>query len=42
MDFSLYGFDGLRQTLNVHPAFIHFPIALLPVTFLFYETIVTL
>lgn len=36
MDLSLYGFDGLTKTYNIHPAFVHFPIALLPVTLLFY------
>jgi uncharacterized membrane protein len=36
MDTSLYGFDGLHQVYNVHPVFIHFPIALFPVTLLFY------
>ncbi len=36
MDLSLYGFSGLNQVFNVHPAFVHFPIALLPVTLLFY------
>ncbi|HWH71954.1 MAG TPA: DUF2231 domain-containing protein [Candidatus Sulfotelmatobacter sp.] len=36
MDPSLYGFDGLTKAFNVHPAFVHFPIALLPVTLLFY------
>lgn len=38
MDFSLYGFDGLTKTYNVHPAFVHFPIALLPVTLVFYAS----
>ena len=36
MDFSLYNFDGLTKTYNVHPAFVHFPLALLAVTLLFY------
>ena len=36
MDLSLYGFEGLSQTFNIHPAFVHFPIALLPVTLVFY------
>ncbi len=38
MDFSLYGFDGLTRTYNVHPAFVHFPIALLPATLVFYAS----
>ena len=36
MDFSLWGFDGLRQAYNAHPAFVHFPIALFPSALLFY------
>ncbi len=36
MDFSLLGFQGLRQVFNVHPAFVHFPIALFPEALLFY------
>jgi hypothetical protein len=34
MDLSLYGFEGLSRTFNIHPAFVHFPIALVPVTFI--------
>lgn len=36
MDWSLLGFKGLGQVLNVHPVFVHFPIALFPTTLLFY------
>jgi peroxiredoxin Q/BCP len=36
MDFSLLGFSGLRYLYNVHPAFVHFPVALIPVAFFFY------
>lgn len=36
MDWSLLGFRGLNQVLNIHPVFVHFPIALFPTTLLFY------
>ncbi len=36
MDWSLLGFKGLDQVFNIHPIFVHFPIALFPVTLLFY------
>lgn len=36
MDWTLLGFKGLGAVLNVHPVFVHFPIALFPVTLLFY------
>lgn len=36
MDWSLLGFRGLGQVLNIHPVFVHFPIALFPTTLLFY------
>ena len=36
MDFSLLGFQGLRQVFNVHPVFVHFPIALFPSALLLY------
>lgn len=36
MDWTLLGFKGLDQVFNVHPVFVHFPIALLPTTLLFY------
>lgn len=36
MDFSLLGFRGLQQAYNVHPAFVHFPIALFPSALLLY------
>ncbi|MBI4125747.1 MAG: DUF2231 domain-containing protein [Deltaproteobacteria bacterium] len=36
MDWSLLGFKGLFEVVNVHPVFVHFPIALFPATLLFY------
>ena len=36
MDFSLLGFQGLHQVFNVHPVFVHFPIALFPSALLLY------
>lgn len=36
IDFSQYGFDGITQMMNAHPAFVHFPIALLPALLVFY------
>lgn len=36
IDFSQYGFDGLTNLMNVHPAFVHFPIALVPAMLIFY------
>lgn len=36
MDWSLLGFKGLFEVINIHPVFVHFPIALFPTTFLFY------
>lgn len=36
MDFSLLGFHGLRELFNVHPAFVHFPICLFPLSLLWY------
>jgi uncharacterized membrane protein len=36
MDFSLLGLQGLRQVFNVHPVFVHFPIALFPSALLLY------
>ena len=36
MDPSLLGFSGLREVLNVHPVFVHFPIALFPSALLLY------
>ncbi len=36
MDPSLLGFQGLRQVFNVHPVFVHFPIALFPSALLLY------
>lgn len=36
MDISLLGFSGISQVYNLHPLFVHFPIALLPTSALFY------
>jgi uncharacterized membrane protein len=36
MDFSLLGLQGLREVFNVHPVFVHFPIALFPSALLLY------
>ncbi len=36
MDLSLFGFQGLQQVYNVHPVFVHFPIALFPSALLLY------
>ncbi len=36
IDFSQYGFDGLTKMMNVHPIFVHFPIALVPAMLIFY------
>lgn len=36
MDWTLLGFQGLRQVANVHPVFVHFPIALFPAALLCY------
>ena len=36
MDISLFGLQGLRQVFNVHPVFVHFPIALFPSALLLY------
>lgn len=36
MDWSLLGFKGLGEVLNIHPVFVHFPIALYPTALLFY------
>ncbi|MBP9698410.1 MAG: DUF2231 domain-containing protein [Elusimicrobia bacterium] len=42
MDISLLGFSGVREMFNIHPAFVHFPIALLPSALLFYVLGLTL
>jgi len=36
MDWSLLGFQGLSQVFNIHPVFVHFPIALFPIALFFY------
>lgn len=36
MDFSLLGFSGLNKVFNLHPLFVHFPLALIPASLLFY------
>ena len=37
MDPSLLGLQGLREVFNVHPVFVHFPIALFPSALLLYS-----
>lgn len=37
MDPSLLGFSGLSEVLNVHPVFVHFPIALFPSALFLYS-----
>lgn len=34
MDWSLLGFSGMMEMHNIHPAFVHFPVALMPASFL--------
>lgn len=34
MDWSLMGFGAVRELFNIHPMFVHFPVALLPAAFL--------
>ena len=36
LDPSLFGFSGVRDVLNVHPFFVHVPVALFPVALLCY------
>jgi len=36
MDLGLFGLQGLQQVFNVHPVFVHFPIALFPSALLLY------
>jgi uncharacterized membrane protein len=36
MDKALFGFVGIRELFNTHPMFVHFPLALIPTTLLFY------
>ena len=36
MDYSLLGFSGLKEFFNLHPMFVHFPIALIPSALLLY------
>ena len=36
MDFSLLGFSGFKDVFNIHPVFVHFPIALFPTALLFF------
>ena len=35
-DAGLLGFSGLKEVFNLHPAFVHFPIALIPTALLLY------
>ncbi|OIN99889.1 MAG: hypothetical protein COX65_00505 [Elusimicrobia bacterium CG_4_10_14_0_2_um_filter_56_8] len=36
MDWSLLGFGAVREFFNIHPMFVHFPVAFLPGAFLLY------
>jgi len=36
MDYSLLGFTGIKEFFNVHPMFVHFPVALFPTAFFLY------
>jgi uncharacterized membrane protein len=36
MSQHILGFSGLKEICNTHPVFVHFPIALFPVTLLYY------
>lgn len=36
MDVGLFGLQGLQQVYNIHPVFVHFPIALFPSALLLY------
>ena len=36
MDLSVLSFEGLRRARNLHPLFVHYPIALLPTSLCFY------
>lgn len=36
MDLSLFGFNTIKELFNIHPMFVHFPVALLPAAFLLY------
>lgn len=36
MDWTLFGFGAVRELFNIHPMFVHFPVALLPAAFLLY------
>ena len=41
IDFSHYGFSGLTKLFNVHPVFVHFPIALTLIALLFIIAVLT-
>jgi uncharacterized membrane protein len=36
MNLGLLSFEGVRQAKNMHPLFVHFPLALIPTSFCFY------
>jgi len=36
MDYSLLGFVGLKEFFNIHPMFVHFPVALFPSALILY------
>lgn len=36
MDWSLFGFTAVKELFNIHPMFVHFPVAFLPGAFLLF------
>lgn len=36
LDWSVLGFSGLREVMNIHPVIVHIPVALFPASLLFY------
>jgi uncharacterized membrane protein len=36
MNLGVLGFEGVRHAKNLHPMFVHFPLALVPTSFCFY------
>ncbi|MCM2267854.1 MAG: hypothetical protein NDI60_08810 [Elusimicrobiales bacterium] len=42
MDWSLFGFKAVGEMFNIHPMFVHFPVAFLPGAFLLFALGITL
>jgi len=42
MDWSLFGFKAVGELFNIHPMFVHFPVAFLPGAFLLFALGITL